>query len=104
VEQRFSEAAERWGRAVLLQHGPSHAHVSSMLIEGRPGVAVDKKRGFELAAAGAVQGCAHQQGCTQPLLRCGPWCGRGQGERACAGKGERSGGQLLWADGGWSVL
>jgi hypothetical protein len=31
-EQRFSEAAERWGRAALLQHAPSHAHVSDMLM------------------------------------------------------------------------
>jgi hypothetical protein len=37
-EQRFSEAAERWGRAALLQHAPSHAHVSDMLFEGRAGV------------------------------------------------------------------
>ena len=61
-EQRFSEAAERWGRAALLQHGPSHAHLSSMLIEGRAGVAVDEKRAFELAAAGAALGCAHSKG------------------------------------------
>jgi hypothetical protein len=40
-EQRFSEAAERWGRAALRQHGPSHAHVSDMLIHGKPGVAKD---------------------------------------------------------------
>jgi len=61
-EQRFSEAAERWGRAALLRHGPSHAHASSMLCEGRTGVAVDKKRAFELAAAGAASGCAHSKG------------------------------------------
>jgi TPR repeat protein len=61
-EQRFSEAAERWGRAALLQHGPSHAHVSDMLIEGRAGVAKDKKRAFVLAAAGAALGCAHSKG------------------------------------------
>ena len=61
-EQRFSEAAERWGRAALLQHGPSHAHMSDMLIDGRPGVANDVKRGFELAAAGAALGCAHSKG------------------------------------------
>jgi hypothetical protein len=61
-EQRFSEAAERWGRAALLQHGPSHAHLSSMLVEGRAGVAVDVKRGFALAAAGAALGCAHSKG------------------------------------------
>jgi TPR repeat protein len=61
-EQRFSEAAERWGRAALLQHGPSHAHLSDMLIYGRAGVAVDVKRGFALAKAGAALGCAHSKG------------------------------------------
>jgi TPR repeat protein len=61
-EQRFSEAAERWGRAALLQHGPSFAHLSNMLIDGRAGVAVDVKRAFELAAAGAALGCAHSKG------------------------------------------
>jgi TPR repeat protein len=61
-EQRFSEAAERWGRAALQQHGPSHAHLSNMLVDGRPGVAVDEKRAFELAAAGAALGCVHSKG------------------------------------------
>ena len=61
-EQRFSDAAERWGRAALLQHAPSHAHLSNMLIFGRPGVAKDVKRAFELAAAGAALGCAHSKG------------------------------------------
>jgi hypothetical protein len=61
-EQRFSEAAERWGRAALLQHGPSHAHVSSMLIDGRAGVAEDVKRAFAFAAAGEALGCAHSKG------------------------------------------
>jgi TPR repeat protein len=61
-EQRFSEAAERWGRAALLQHAPSHAHLSSMLMDGRAGVAKDLKREFELAAAGAALGCAHSKG------------------------------------------
>jgi TPR repeat protein len=61
-EQRFSEAAERWGRAAFLQHAPSHAHLSNLLIDGRAGVAVDKKRAFELAAAGAALGYAHSKG------------------------------------------
>jgi hypothetical protein len=60
-EQRFSEAAERWGRAALQQHGPSHAHLSDMLIEGRPGVAKEVNRAFELAFAGAALGCAHSK-------------------------------------------
>jgi TPR repeat protein len=69
-EQRFSEAAERWGRAALQQHGPSHAHLSNMLIEGRPGVARDVNRAFYLASAGAALGCAHSKGA---LGRCYVW-------------------------------
>ena len=61
-EQCFSEAAERWGRAVLLQHAPSHAHLSSMLFEGRLDVPADVKRAFELALAGAALGCSHSKG------------------------------------------
>jgi TPR repeat protein len=61
-EQRFSEAAERWGRAALLQHAPSHAHLSDMLLYGRAGVAVDMKRAFAFASAGAALGCAHSKG------------------------------------------
>jgi TPR repeat protein len=61
-EQRFGEAAERWGRAALLQHGPSHAHVSSMRFDGRPGVLKDEKQAFQFASAGAALGCAHSKG------------------------------------------
>jgi hypothetical protein len=61
-KQRFSEAAERWGRAALLQHAPSNAHLSDILIDGRPGVAEDVKRGFAFASAGAALGCAHSKG------------------------------------------
>jgi TPR repeat protein len=61
-EQRFSEAAERWGRAALLQHAPSHAHLSDMLIDGRAGVAKDVKRALAFASAGAALGCAHGKG------------------------------------------
>jgi hypothetical protein len=60
--QHFSEAAERWGRAALLQHAPSHAHVSDMLIDSRAGVDKDWKRAFELAKAGAALGCVHSKG------------------------------------------
>ncbi len=61
-EQRFSDAAKRWGRAALQQHGPSHAHLSDMLIDGRAGVAMDRNRAFELASAGVVLGYAHSKG------------------------------------------
>jgi TPR repeat protein len=80
-EQRFSEVAERWGRAALLQHGPSHAHLSDMLFEGRAGVAKDRKRAFELAKAGAALGCAHSKGA---LGRCYVW-GRGVAEDEARG-------------------
>ena len=56
-QERYSGAAKSWGQAALLQHGASHAFLSNMLIEGRPDVAKDLERGFELAAAGAAMGC-----------------------------------------------
>ncbi len=104
-EQRFSEAAERWGRAALLQHAPSHAHLSYVLIDGRPGVAKDVKRGFELAADGAALGCAHSKG----ALGCCYVGGHGVAEDEARGlalgrESEAGGGQLLWAVCGWSVL
>jgi TPR repeat protein len=61
-QQRFSDAAKSWGQAALLQHAASHAFLSTMLFEGRPGVAVDEKRAFAFAAAGAVLSCAHSKG------------------------------------------
>jgi hypothetical protein len=67
-EQRFSEAAERWGRAALLQHAPSHAHLSNMLQEGRPGLPSDHPRSFQLASAGAAMGCAHSMGVLSQCL------------------------------------
>jgi TPR repeat protein len=72
-EQRFSEAAERWGRAALLQHAPSHAHLSDMLIDGRAGVAKDVKRALAFASAGAALDCAHSKGAL------GLYCIRGYG-------------------------
>jgi TPR repeat protein len=69
-EQRFSEAAERWGRAALLQHAPSHAHAANMLCYGRPGLPKDLKRAFQFMSAGAALGCAHSKGL---LGRCYVW-------------------------------
>ena len=61
-QQRYSDAAERWSQAALLQHAPSHAHLSDMLLDGRPHVANDAKRAFQVASAGAALGCAHSKG------------------------------------------
>ena len=61
-QRRYNDAAKSWGQAALLQHGASHAFLSNILFEGRPDVAEDEKRGFELAAAGAAMSCAHSKG------------------------------------------
>jgi hypothetical protein len=61
-EQRYREAAESWEQAALLQHAPSHAFLSSLLIEGRAEVAKDEQRAFEFASGGAALGCAHSKG------------------------------------------
>jgi hypothetical protein len=61
-QMRFSDAAKSWGQAALLQHAPSHAFLSNMLIDGRLGVRDDEKQAFELAQIGAAMGCAHSKG------------------------------------------
>jgi TPR repeat protein len=80
-EQRYSDAAQRWGQAALSKHAASHAFLSDMLIDGRPGVAKDVKRAFKLAKAGAALGCAHSKGA---LGRCYLV---GEGVAANVGKG-----------------
>lgn len=66
-QQRFSEAAEILGKTAILQHAASHAYLSNMLIEGRPGVHKNHILAFQLASAGAALGCAHSKGV---LSRC----------------------------------
>ena len=61
-QQRFSDAAKSWGQAAMSKHAASHAYLSEMLIDGKQDVPKDEKRAFELAAAGAVMGCAHSKG------------------------------------------
>jgi TPR repeat protein len=76
-QHRFSDAVRSWGQAALLRHGASHAFLSNMLLEGRPDVPRDKKRAFELAAAGAAMSCAHSKGM---LSICHYWfCDRDSG-------------------------
>jgi len=70
-EQRFSEAAERWGRAALLQHAPSHAHLSDMLIDGRRRRGQGREASVCVCCGWGGAGLRAQQGRTRPLLRCG---------------------------------
>ena len=55
------------------------------------GIDMDEKQAFQRGV-----GLRAQQGCTRPLLRLWPWCCCRRSEMACARKGERCGGQLLW--------
>jgi len=84
-EQRFGMASQLWGQAAVLNHGPSHAFLSEMLIDGlletRPwkeiideriryvnkGGSSVSRQAFALASAGAALGCAHSKGA---LARC----------------------------------
>ena len=61
-EEHYVEAAKRWGQAALLEHMASHAYLSTMLFDGKPGLPKNKKRAFELATHGARMGCAHSKG------------------------------------------
>jgi len=90
------------GAAALLQQAVGHGHVLSraeladMLIDGREGVAKDRKRAFELVEEGARLGC-HQ--CQGVLARCyfhGVGCAKDAARslalaRASAGKGSKYG-------------
>jgi hypothetical protein len=67
-KKQFSSAAKSLGQAALLQHPGSHAILSDMLIDSSKGLAMDEKRAFELASAGAVLGCARSQGLLGYLL------------------------------------
>jgi len=70
-EQRFSEAAERWGRAALLRHAPSHAHLSDMLIDGRARRGQGREASVCVGCGWRGAGLRAQQGRTRPLLRWG---------------------------------
>jgi TPR repeat protein len=61
-EQRYREAAKNWAQAALLQHAPSHALLSNLLINGRGDVPKDEQRAFEFASCGAALECAHSKG------------------------------------------
>jgi TPR repeat protein len=61
-------------RAIDLGNLPSRALMAWFLIDGREGVAKDRKRGFELVAKGARLGCHHCQGVLAKCYRDGHGC------------------------------
>jgi len=87
-------------RAIDLGDLPSLALKAWLLIEGREGVAVDRKRGFELAEEGARLGCHHCQGVIAYCYLSGCGCEKDEDrslELACesAGRGSRYGQHTL---------
>jgi len=81
VSQRYSDAANSWGRAVDLKQAHAHVLLADMLFWGKPDVPADHKRAFELASAGAGMGCVHSKG----VLGCCYVYGRGVAEDRAKG-------------------
>jgi len=66
-EQRYEEAAHSLAKAALLDHGPSYALLSSILVHNLLGGPKYRKRAYAFASAGAALGCKHSKGA---LSRC----------------------------------
>jgi TPR repeat protein len=65
---RYREAAEKWRWAAQMQHGPSHASLSTLLFYGGMGVDIDVKQAIEVACAGAALGCQDSKGALADCL------------------------------------
>ena len=61
-EKKYSDAANMWNEATILKYPDSYAFLSNMLIVGRLGVPMNKKRAFQLALEGAELGSIDSKG------------------------------------------
>jgi TPR repeat protein len=68
-EEPYSEAVRSWGMAALLQHLPSHAFASSLLLDSRVLMFESisdrirlEKRALDFASCGAALHCPHSKG------------------------------------------
>ena len=61
-EKKYSDAVNMWNEATILKHLDSYAFLSDILIWGRLGVPMDRKRAFQLALEGAELGNIHSKG------------------------------------------
>jgi TPR repeat protein len=82
--------------AIGLGDSPSRADLADMLIDGREGVAEDRKRAFELVEEGTRLGCCHCQGVMARCYRGGFGCSKDAARslvlaRASAGEGSKYG-------------
>ena len=62
AEGKFACATVEYENGIALGHGPSHAELANILIDGRNGVPSDIFRAFQLADKGSRLGCPHSQG------------------------------------------
>jgi TPR repeat protein len=58
----YKKAAGQFQKAIDRCHGPSHAQLASMLLNGRPGLPKDIDRVYHLAITGTALGCEHSKG------------------------------------------
>jgi TPR repeat protein len=98
----FAAAAALLQQAVGLGHVLSRAELADMLIDGREGVAMDRKRAFELVEEGTRLGCCHSQGVMALCYLFGFGCSKDGARslalaRASAGEGSKYGQRML----GW---
>ena len=92
----FAAAAALLQQAVGLGHVLSRADLADMLIAGREGVAMDRKRAFELVEEGTRLGCCHSQGVMARCFWGGYGCSKDKARslalaRASAGEGSKYG-------------
>jgi len=62
AEGKFASAVVEYDNGIAIGHGPSHAELANILIDGRNGVPRDIVRAFQLADKGSRIGCPHSQG------------------------------------------
>jgi len=97
---RCAAAVVALQRAIDWGDLPSRALNAWLLIDGREGVAKDKKRGFELAEEGARLGCHHCQGVVAWCYFWGKGCVKDRARslelaRESSGRGSRYGQDML---------
>ncbi len=100
AEGDFAAAAAQLQQAIGHGHLPSRAALADMLLDGREGVAMDKKRAFELAEEGARLDCHDCQGVVARCYWGGFGCSADEPRslalaRASAGKGSKYGQRTL---------
>jgi TPR repeat protein len=72
--QLYRDAAKLWAQATLFKHGPSHAYLSTILIEGRQNVPKNLKLAFKLASIGTDLCCYDSKGVFSRCITASGYC------------------------------